>query len=182
MQPKIVERKIVDSGRLTLSDIKFEELVNKYSRQVLNVALRILRDTDLANDVHQEVFLAIWRNWQQYNGQTNWGGYLYRVTVRKAIELAKKGTMQPLTEEFQEYPATTDNPDSRLMAIELHQKIVDCLGTLPKHQAEIFALSRIEGLKHEKIAEMFGCSQNTVRVHLHRAVKQLGRQLSDYLT
>jgi len=182
LQPKIVEGKIVNSGRLTLSDIKFEELVNQYSRQVLNVALRILRDTNLANDVHQEVFLAIWRNWQQYNGQTNWSGYLYRVTVRKAIELAKKSTIPSFTEQCQEYPVTTENPDDLLRADELQQKIVDCLATLPKRQADIFALSRIEGIKHEKIAEMLGCSQNTVRVHLHRAIKQLGRQLSDYLT
>ena len=149
---------------------------------MLNVALRILRDADLANDVHKEVFLAIWRNWQQYNGQTNWGGYLYRVTVRKAIELAKQHKFQPLSEQHEDCFATTENPHNTLRAVELQERIVDCLGTLPKHQAEIFALSRIEGLKHEKIAEMFGCSQNTVRVHLHRAVKQLGRQLSDYLT
>jgi len=56
------------------------------------------------------------------------------------------------------------------------------LARLPKRQADVFVLSRIEGLRHNEIAEILGCSQKTVRVHLHRAVKQLARELGDYLT
>ncbi|MHC4315915.1 MAG: sigma factor-like helix-turn-helix DNA-binding protein [Planctomycetota bacterium] len=42
-------------------------------------------------------------------------------------------------------------------------------------------LSRIEGLTYQKIAEIMDCSQGTVRVHLHRALNRLARELSDYL-
>ena len=48
-------------------------------------------------------------------------------------------------------------------------------------QAEAFALSRIEGLGYERVAELLGCSQQTARVHLHRALKRLARELGDYL-
>ena len=75
---------------MTVSDTSFENLVNEYGRQVLRTALRVLRDVNLAHDVHQEVFLAIWRRWHRYNGNVNWPAYLYRATVRKALELAQR--------------------------------------------------------------------------------------------
>ena len=160
--------------------MSFKTLVNDYSAAVLNTAIRVLRDTQKAQDVHQEVFLEILRRWHKFNGQTNWGAYLYRVTVRKAIEFAKRSRMEPRLEQH-EYPAANDRPDARLRTTELQQKMVASLTRLSKRQADVFVLSRIEGLKNDKIAELLGCSQETVRVHLHRALKRLARELSDYL-
>ncbi len=164
-----------------MSDVRFEELVNQYGRQVLNVALRILGNAEQANDVHQEVFLAIWQRWHKYNGQVNWNGYLYRVTVRKSLECARRNRSQPVFSQRTQEQTTREWPDAALKADELQQKLAACLAKLPERQAEVFVLSRIEGLKGETIAELLGCSQQTVRVHLHRAMKQLARQLSGYL-
>jgi len=161
--------------------LSFRELVNDYSTAVMKTAIRILRDTQKAQDVHQEVFLAILRRWHKYNGQTNWGAYLYRVTVRKAIEAARKSKMEPPVEQHWENPTTRERPDDSLRAAELQQKLTACLAGFPKQQADVFVLSRIEGLRYPKIAEILDCSQATVRVHLHRALKRLARELSDYL-
>jgi RNA polymerase sigma-70 factor (ECF subfamily) len=79
------------------------------------------------------------------------------------------------------YGISKDHPDGPLKTAELQQMLARHLARLPKRQAEVFVLSRIEGLKHNQIAEILGCSQKTVGVHLHRAVKQLARELSDYL-
>lgn len=158
----------------------FRALINNYSAQVLNTAMRILGDTHKAQDVHQEVFLEIWRRWHKYDGQTNWKAYLYRTTVRKAIRLAKQSRAERLSGQQPEY-TSKEKPDVRLRTTELQQKLAECLARFPKRQAEVFVLSRIEGLKAEKIAELLGCSQNTVRVHLHRAMKRLARELSEYL-
>jgi RNA polymerase sigma-70 factor (ECF subfamily) len=160
--------------------MSFKTLVNDYSAAVLNTAIRVLRDTQKAQDVHQEVFLEILRRWHKFNGDTNWGAYLYRVTVRKAIEFAKLSRMESRLEQH-EYPPTSDRPDARLRTTELQQKMVASLTRLSKRQADVFVLSRIEGLRNDKIAELLGCSQETVRVHLHRALKRLARELSDYL-
>jgi len=158
----------------------FKALINDYSAQVLNTAVRILGDTHKAQDVHQEVFLEIWRRWHKYDGQTNWTAYLYRATVRKAIHLAKKSRTERLFEQKPEH-TSKEGPDESLRAAELQQKLAGCLARLPKRQTEVFVLSRMEGLKAEQIAELLGCSQETVRVHLHRAMKRLARELGDYL-
>jgi RNA polymerase sigma-70 factor (ECF subfamily) len=159
----------------------FQALIDDYSRQVLNIAIRILGDREKALDVHQEVFLAIWRRWHKYDGRTNWNAYLYRATVRKALALAKRPETRALAEHRRPYPADKEKPDEPLRTAELQQRIAACLARLSKRQSEVFVMSRIEGLKTEKIAEILGCSQETVRVHLHRAVKRLAAELSDYL-
>jgi RNA polymerase sigma factor (sigma-70 family) len=161
--------------------ISFKALINDYSPAVLNTAIRILGDSQKAQDVHQEVFLAIWRRWHKYNGKTNWGPYLYRTTVRKAIEFAKRSRNEQFVEQQMRNPTTSERPDGRLRTTELKRQLVKCLGRLPKRQADVFVLSRIEGLKHDKIAEVLSCSQETVRVHLHRATKRLTCELGDYL-
>jgi RNA polymerase sigma-70 factor (ECF subfamily) len=161
-------------------NITFETIVNTYSRQVLNTAIRILGDRQKALDVHQEVFLAIWQRWHSYNGQTNWTGYLYRTTVRKAIELAKKSRKETPMEHLPEQ-TSNEMPQSQLEEAELAKKIKDGLSKLPQRQADVFVLSKIEGLKNEQIAQIFQCSSGTVRVHLHRAIKTLAANLGDYL-
>jgi RNA polymerase sigma factor (sigma-70 family) len=159
----------------------FEQLVESHGRQVLNTALRILGDRQKAMDVHQDVFLAIWRRWHKFNGQTKWDGYLYRATVRKAIDVARKARNERLERQELESPATGQMPDAELRLAEMQKKLAKCLARLPKRQAEVFVLSRIEGLKAEEVARIVGCGRETVRVHLHRATKKLAEELGDYL-
>jgi len=52
---------------------------------------------------------------------------------------------------------------------------------LPRRQADAFVLSRLEGLEAAEIAHVIGCSVETVRVHLHRAVARLAHELRGYL-
>jgi RNA polymerase sigma-70 factor (ECF subfamily) len=149
---------------------------------VLNTALRILGDPEKAQDVHQEVFLAIWKRWHKFNGRTNWSAYLYRVTVRKAIESAKQSRFQQSLTQQVERVAGGQKPDGSLRMAELQMKLAERLARLPRRQADVFVMSRVEGLDAGQIADVLDCSPRTVRVHLHRAVKRLARELGDYLT
>jgi RNA polymerase sigma-70 factor (ECF subfamily) len=151
--------------------------------------MRILGNSEKAQDVHQEVFLAIWKRWHKYNSRINWNAYLYRAAVRKAIEFAKQSSAEQSHRKVSlmgmqqpEYGIKPDNPEDSIKTAELQQMLARHLARLPKRQSDVFVLSRIEGLKHNKIAEILGCSENTVRVHLHRAVNRLARELGDYLT
>lgn len=160
---------------------QFKKLVEENSGLVLNVALRILGNADLAQDVHQEVFLAVWRMRDSFKKVTNWRGYLYRVTVRKAIKFARQPKVIPIKEWQNDCPKSSDRPDKAILAKELWQKVTDSLAHLPEKQAEVLVLSRIEGLDYKDIAETLSCSEATVRVHLHRAMKRLARELKPYL-
>ena len=167
-----------------MSDTTFENLIHEHGAQVLRTAVRVLHDTSLAHDVHQEVFLAVWRRWHTYNGSVNWPAYLYRATVRKALELARqrpvRGVPAGASEETPD-GVTTNGPDDMLQANELQQKLAAALARLPQRQADAFILSRLEGLEAARIGEIMGCSEQTARVHLPRAVMRLARELHEYL-
>jgi RNA polymerase sigma-70 factor, ECF subfamily len=167
-----------------VSEKSFENLVGEYGPQVLRTATRVLHDASLAYDVHQEVFLSIWRRWHRYNGNVNWPAYLYRATVRKALEVAQQPVRSVPVRASEETPhgVTTNGPDGILQAEELQRKLVAALARLPRRQADAFVLSRLEGLDAAKIGKIMGCSVPTVRVHLHRAMKRLARELRPYLS
>ncbi|MHC4745336.1 MAG: RNA polymerase sigma factor [Planctomycetota bacterium] len=111
----------------------------------------------------------------------NWPAYLYRTTVRTALEFVRQTTAQQQIEQAPKPTAGNPKPDWRLRAEELQQKLIGCLSKLPKRQADVFVLSRIEGLGYDKVAELVGCSKETARVHLHRALKRLTREFREYL-
>jgi RNA polymerase sigma-70 factor (ECF subfamily) len=69
-----------------------------------------------------------------------------------------------------------------LRADELQQKLAAALARLPRRQADAFVLSRLEGLEAAEIGKIMGCSEPTVRVHLHRAMLRLARELHEYLS
>jgi RNA polymerase sigma-70 factor (ECF subfamily) len=161
--------------------MSFKMLVENYSKAVMNTAIRILRDPQEAQDVHQEVFLKILRRWHKFGNDVNWPAYLYRTTVRTALESVRQSKAEQIAEQQHEHLPTDPRPDWRLRAAELQQKLVACLAKLPERQADVFVLSRIEGLEYDRVAELIGCSKETVRVHLHRALKRLTREFHDYL-
>jgi RNA polymerase sigma factor (sigma-70 family) len=215
---------------MIVSEQSFENLVNEHGQRVLRTALRVLRDESLAHDVHQEVFLAVWRRWHRYNGDVNWPAYLYRATVRKALELAQRravggmpvrasgacaaslcrghpardsraasarpraagplcgGTARRARHDAAGTAAgetpdgvTTSGPAEVLQADELQQRLAAALGRLPRRQADAFVLCRLEGLEAAEVAGIMGCAPETVRVHLHRALLRLARELHEYL-
>jgi RNA polymerase sigma-70 factor (ECF subfamily) len=161
--------------------ISFKVLIDRYGKAVLNTAIRILRDDQKALDVHQEVFLEILRRWHKFNGETNWGAYLYRTTIRKAIDSIRQSRRRPQVQQQWDYATDKERPDGPMRAAELQQNLDRCLGKLPRSQAEAFVLCRIEGLEHRKAAEIMGCSYETVRVHLHRAMRRLSGQLHGHI-
>ena len=166
---------------MTLSQVSFETLVQQYGRLVLNTALRVLGDVNLANDVHQEVFLAVWRRWASYNGQVNWTAYLYRSTVRKALEAVERRPRTQSGDGIPEPCSEREGPGQALAAEELREGLAAALARLPQRQADVFVLTRLEELDTAQVAGLLGCSQDTVRVHLYRAIKRLSWELRGYL-
>jgi RNA polymerase sigma-70 factor (ECF subfamily) len=185
MQQGLGPKRFFEKATATVSEKTFENLVQEHGPQVLRTALRVLHDASLAHDVHQEVFLAIWRRWHRYNGEVNWPAYLYRATVRKALEVAQQRPVRHVPVRASKetpYSVTTNGPDGALRADELQQKLAAALARLPRRQADAFVLSRLEGLEAAEIGKIMGCSEPTVRVHLHRAMLRLARELHEYLS
>ncbi len=165
-----------------MAKILFKKLVEQYSTSVLKSASRIVGNHQCAQDIHQEVFLAILRRWDKFNSQTNWGAYLYRVTVRKAMEFVKRSRLpEERVGSADVWAAVEKTPLGLLRSKELQQELLRRLSKLPRRQADVFVLSRIEGMSDRQIAEIMNLAPQTVRVHLCRALERLRSELKDFL-
>jgi RNA polymerase sigma-70 factor (ECF subfamily) len=124
--------------------------------------------------------MAIWKQWSTLNKNTNsWPNYLYRVTVRKTLELARK---KRLTSSLvPDIIDPDDGPVDQAASAELQTRLRTCLTKVSDKQAEVFSLSCFQGLSNNEIGTILNCSQGTVRVHLHRAVKRLTELMQDFL-
>jgi RNA polymerase sigma-70 factor, ECF subfamily len=138
---------------------------DRYSRIVYCIALRVLREPGLAEDVMQEVLLQVWKRPQSFVSQRgNLVAWLSVVTRNRAIDvLRKRSPLDPLDE--------LPLPDPRNMALESEQdwlldKVRAVLQSLPAEQKAPLELAYFNGLSHTEIAEKTGSPLGTVKTRI----------------
>src|SRR5262249_59250801 len=92
-------------------------LVQRYQRQVYNLALRMLRDTDEASEATQEVFLAAWRHLAGFRQDARFATWLYRITYHhclKANECRRRDSVARA--ELSATTARLHSPEGRMSA------------------------------------------------------------------
>ncbi len=165
-----------------MGDEQFQQLAAEYSSRVLAIARRVCGSDDAALDIHQEVFLTLWKRRRCFTAPVNWNAYLYRTTVRKALEYVQKQRKEKILDpEYEKILSADNNPDDNAQVAELLGRLREALRKLPRHQAQVFILARLEGMDYPQIAKIVGCSEPTARVHLHRALRRLAHLMRDVL-
>jgi RNA polymerase sigma-70 factor (ECF subfamily) len=168
----------------------FECLFNAYYGQLFNYACEILKDHDLAEEVVEETFVRIWESRQQIHIQTSIQSYLFRSVYNRCLNhLKHKKILEKHRLFFQHHvnwedyntSYSFDFPLSRLLNKELENIVDQAISKLPDQCRTIFIMSRYDELKHEKIAEKLGISQNTVKTQISRALNKLRKDLKEVL-
>jgi RNA polymerase sigma-70 factor (ECF subfamily) len=148
----------------------FAELVGRYGRRLHYYLGKLLRDAGGAEDVLQEVWLAVYRGVPQLADPGAFAAWLYRVARDRAFrELRRRRVrLRPLPED--ELPADdADDPFTAADAEWVHAAL-DRLG--PEHR-EVLLLRFMEEMSYEDIARVTGCPLGTVRSRLHHAKRAL---------
>ncbi|MDP4116457.1 MAG: RNA polymerase sigma factor [Bacteroidota bacterium] len=168
----------------------FEELVNRYDRNVLTIALKYFNNEDDAKDVYQEVFIRVFNSIKGFKFQSSFSTWLYRITVNVCITMATKAGRHefvPVTKKFDdqenEEEILTSNelsPDGFALNNEKGIAINNALEKLPPKQRICFVLKYFEGYKIIEIAEMLKCKDGTVKKYLFDAQNKMRYLLKDY--
>ena len=141
---------------------------------VFRTAYRITGNAADAEDVLQTIFLRLLRQ-QDSNAVHNQESYLRRAAVNTALDLIRS-RREDQAAELVDVPSGARDPD----AGDLRAALRRALGRLTPKSAEIFALRFLEGVSNQEIARMLGVSRVLVAVSVHRARKQLQRDLNEY--
>jgi RNA polymerase sigma-70 factor (ECF subfamily) len=150
---------------------------DRYSRIVYCIALRVLREPSLAEDVMQEVLLQVWKRPQSFVARRgSLAAWLSVVARNRAIDvLRKRSPLDPLGE--------LPLPDPRDVAQESEQswlidKVRTVLNTLPAEQQRPLELAYFQGLSHTEIAEQTGSPLGTVKTRIRAGLMTIRKAMT----
>lgn len=153
--------------------LAFDVLYNRYWKDVFNIAYKRVRNTDLAEDVAQDVFVQLWIR-EKATPIDNLPGYLRIATrnrVFKQIETESRYDLLPADSEDQ--LRGYGRADDHVLYKEFQAAFEALTNSLPAQQQQVFRLRFQEGHNTQQIAEQLGISEKTVRNQMGRALSKL---------
>jgi len=169
------------------SPAAFEELVTKYQPKVFSMALSFTRNREAADDLAQEVFLKAYLALPRFHGRSEFGTWLYRISVNHIKDyLRKKGRAKEVS--LDDVPEISFSDRERTEKAQLESEtearrtlVQRFVQGLPEKYRVIVTLRDIQGLAYEDISRILRLSPGTVDSRLHRARRMLRTKLAPYL-
>ena len=172
--------------------LAFEELVRRYDRDVLRLALNLAHRTEDARDIYQESFLRVYRNLHRFRFECSFYTWLYRIVTNVALDHLRRRTSRPEDQApvpegaesgtrdfFDRQPAlgAAANPERRLLGQELGQHIQEAMKRLSPRERMVFEMKHYQGMRLRAIGDLLGTSEETVKNSLFRATRKLRASL-----
>ncbi len=170
---------------------EFARLVDLYSTQIYRLALKMLGDSQDAEDVLQTTFLKALQSIGSFEGRSGLSTWLYRIAVNEALMMLRrhKPTV-PVATDYEsdddeiEHPAQLADwcclPEEELLSAEAKQRLDLAVRRLPEKLQVVFLLRDVEGLSIKETGEALGLTETAVKTRLLRARLNLREQLSMY--
>jgi len=172
----------------------FEELVRRYDRDVLRLALNLMKRTEDARDVYQEAFLKVYRNLHRFRFECSFYTWLYRIVTNVCLDHLRRRQARPedqapeahpgqfedggtdFFERQREHRATLD-PERHVLGQEINTRLSAAMERLSPRERVVFEMKHYQGLKLRAIGDVLGTSEETVKNSLFRATRKLRNEL-----
>ena len=172
----------------------FEELVRRFDRDVLRLALNLMKRPEDARDVYQEAFLKVYRNLHRFRFECSFYTWLYRIVTNVCLDHLRRRQARPedqapelnsgqheegITDFFErqrEHRPTLD-PERALMGQEIKARLAQAMERLSPRERIVFEMKHYQGLKLRAIGDVLGTTEETVKNSLFRATRKLRNEL-----
>lgn len=158
-------------------------------RKVYNMAFRLSRNRNDAEDLTQETFFRAYRSFEDYEGDRPFENWIFRILTRLFLDLLRSRRRRVQTVSY-DAPITagddvvrfeTADPaadaEETLMSRTFSEDLQLVLDSLTPDQRLLVALADIEGMPYKEIAEMLDVPVGTIRSRLHRTHKLMHKRL-----
>lgn len=159
-------------GPLTL-----EDLYRQHRMRLVRLAILLVDEPGTAEDVVQEAFAGLHRNWGRLRDAAAAVGYLRTAVVNGSRSVLRR--RRTAREYVPPYAVNARSAESLAMLSTEHQAVVNALAKLPPRQREVLVLRYYGGLSEAEIAEAAGISKGTVKSTASRALEALQRAMND---
>lgn len=163
--------KLIEKG----NEMAFSEFFDRHWEPLMDVALKILKDAQYAEDCVQEVFADFWHK-KSYPIQ-NPGGYLHQATRYKCIDHIRKRRIPLESLDHTHSIVGVVMPDQLIEFEEMHRRLDQSIKELPNQCERVFRMSRFEQMSNKEIAEQLNVSIRTVESHIAHAIKLIRLKL-----
>jgi len=170
--------------RIAQGDEKaFRTIFDQYKDQFYAAALKMTRSTDVAEEIVQEVFVALWMQRSALAVVEYPSSYLFTIVYNNINKHFKKLALekrirQSVSERAPDSECITEN---ELIEKENRQLLTHIIQQLPPQQQLVYELSKQEGLSRDEIADRLHISPNTVKNHLLKALKYIRLHFTEAL-
>ncbi len=162
----------VREGRLEMLAILFE----RYHVRLFNFFLRLTAERPLSEDLVQEVFTRILKYHGSFRGDSKFTTWMFQIGRNCLIDhLRARRPDVSLDETWEQEPSPLPLPEARAEREQEADLLARAMERLPLRKREVLLLSRFQELKYEEIAGLLACSVQSVKVQVHRALKDLRR-------
>ena len=152
--------------------ITIDDLYRTHRMQMVRLAILLVDDISSAEDVVQEAFTGLYRNWGNLRDRNAAIGYLRTAVVNGSRSMLRR--RRTARAYVPPDPGTARSAESLAMLSTEHQAVVSALADLAPRQREVLVLRYYGGLSEAEIAEATGLSKGTVKSTASRAVAKLG--------
>ncbi len=172
----------------------FERLVRVYDRQVLRLAMNLLRSPEDAADVYQEAFLRVYKNLHLFRFDCSFHTWLYRIVTNLCLDSLRRRkvrreessvveTEEGMRDRMDAVPEdrAAGNPQRNLLNRELGRRIESVLGQLTARERIVFELRHYQGLRLRRIGEIVGTTEEAAKTCLFRATQKMRVALGDFV-
>ena len=184
------------TDRQLISEIKnknegcFEELINRYSTKVFNLAMRITRNQEDAEDVLQDVCTTVFTKISSFEGKSQFSSWLYRVAMNSSFMKIRSRKRRRTVSIEDLDPSSNQNwgtnrseltdIDTMTTRHELREAIERAVDALPNEYKAIFVLRDIDGLSNQSVSEVLELSVPAVKSRLPRSRLLMREQLQSH--
>nr|WP_312579011.1 sigma-70 family RNA polymerase sigma factor [Sedimentibacter sp.] len=170
----------------------FEELIKEHKKSAYNIALRVLRNVEDAEDISQEALIKVFKNIHNFNMQSTFRVWMYRIVVNACLDFKRKKTIdaysidEPIkldgnNEIHKEIEDNTNNPDAMIEKNFNSEMVNKAVNKLDDDFKTIIILRDIKGFSYQEISEILSCNLGTVKSRLNRARSNLKQIIQEEL-
>jgi RNA polymerase sigma-70 factor (ECF subfamily) len=185
----LIEEQLFIQSLKSGDSLAYERLVKLYQNKVYNTCYSFLKQSDIAEDQTQEVFILIFNSIAQFEEKSSLSTWIYRIAVSRCLDYLRSQNRQKRKSKglfslfglAQEIPASNDlTPYEHLENKEYAKIIANTLDEMKDKYKTAFVLKYMEGLSQKEIAQIMECSEKAVEGILARAKIILKEKLISY--
>lgn len=152
----------------------FAQLVNRFQEAAYRWAYSILYDSHLAQDAVQEAFVTAYQNLGQLQHVDAFAAWFRQIVLSQSYRLVRgKQLVTSSIDDIPELPADEESMAAHLEALELHEKVMTAVQSLPEGEREITKMFYLGGYSQKEIARTLELPLTTVKKRLQYARQKL---------